>query len=167
MILLIIILSVFVTANESDKAIKAYNNKNFKQAFGHFKNSAKTGNLMSQYHLALMYEQGKGVERDVSKAIYWHNIAAERGHALALYSLAKKYLKGVYVLKDTPKALELYEKSASKGYSLAQHDLAILYINGNIVIRDFKKAKSLISKSYEGGYKQARLVWKKYKLWKY
>ena len=45
--------------------------------------AANAGNLNTQLHLAKIYEQGLGIERDLEKAIDWYRIAAYNGSDLA------------------------------------------------------------------------------------
>lgn len=47
------------------------------------------GYVMSQYYLASCYENGEGVERDISKAKYWYKKAAEKGDSEAKKALEK------------------------------------------------------------------------------
>ncbi|GBC20500.2 kinase-like domain-containing protein [Rhizophagus irregularis DAOM 181602=DAOM 197198] len=45
-------------------------NVNKKKAFESYQKAAKSGNIVAQYNIALMYEFGKGIEKDMSQAIY-------------------------------------------------------------------------------------------------
>ncbi len=47
----------------------------------------------AQYNLALSYENGKGTEKNLDKAFYWHQKAAENGYIQAQYNLAILYYK--------------------------------------------------------------------------
>ena len=40
---------------------------------------AKTGDLVSQYHVGTLYDQGIGVPRDSAEAVSWYRRAADRG----------------------------------------------------------------------------------------
>jgi TPR repeat protein len=42
---------------------------------------------VAQYNLALMYEYGKGIIKDVDKAIYWYEKSANLGDLDALSKL--------------------------------------------------------------------------------
>ncbi|RGB31507.1 kinase-like domain-containing protein [Rhizophagus diaphanus] len=50
------------------------------KAFELFQKTANLGNELAQYYLALMYENGREVEKDINQAIYWYEKAAEQGH---------------------------------------------------------------------------------------
>ncbi len=45
---------------------------------------AKMGKPHQMYALALRYDEGRGVERDGEKALYWMNLAADAGYQPAL-----------------------------------------------------------------------------------
>ncbi|KAF8920469.1 hypothetical protein BGZ58_004354, partial [Dissophora ornata] len=45
--------------------------------------AANQGNASAQYNLGFMYEHGKGVPQDYSKAMEWYLKAANQGHASA------------------------------------------------------------------------------------
>jgi TPR repeat protein len=57
--------------------------KEREEAFGWCTQAANAGHLESQYHLALFYQQGTGVNEDRAVALRWFTVAAERGHARA------------------------------------------------------------------------------------
>lgn len=38
---------------------------------------------MAQYNLGVCYEQGEGIDKDISKAIEWYQKATEQGNLLA------------------------------------------------------------------------------------
>src|SRR5687767_4482011 len=97
-----------------------------KNSIGTIKNLHKetgNGNIELQYNLALLYENGEGTEKNLEKAFYWYQKAAENGYIDAQYNLA--------LLHDTEKNLEKafywYQKAAKNGYIDAQYNLASLY----------------------------------------
>ncbi|UZO03605.1 uncharacterized protein OCT59_024009 [Rhizophagus irregularis] len=53
---------------------------NEQKAFELHQKAANLGNCFSQNNLAYMYEIGKGVEKDITLAIYWYNECAEQGN---------------------------------------------------------------------------------------
>ena len=50
---------------------------------------------MAQYYLGICYEQGWGVEGDLSKAAEMYSLASQKGHASADFSLASLYEHGL------------------------------------------------------------------------
>ena len=49
--------------------------------------SARQGNAAAQFNLGLMYDSGRGVRQDYTKAVQWYRKAAEQGVAEAQYNL--------------------------------------------------------------------------------
>ena len=49
--------------------------------------AASEGFARAQFNLAMCYEQGKWVEPDIEKAIYWYQKSAEQGNLNACYLL--------------------------------------------------------------------------------
>jgi TPR repeat protein len=54
-----------------------------KEAVFWFQKSAAQGNKNAQYSLALCYEHGTGVKKDLSEALSWYRKAAEQNHKQA------------------------------------------------------------------------------------
>ena len=51
----------------------AYKEKNYQKAFENFTKAAELGNEEAQFHLAMMYHQGEGVEKNHERFFYWLN----------------------------------------------------------------------------------------------
>ena len=64
-----------------------YNKGNYHSAFELFTKAAELGNAWAHYNLALLYQKGKGVEKDKGKEIHHLEEAAIGGHPVARYSL--------------------------------------------------------------------------------
>jgi len=70
----------------------------YDRAFTFYTKAAHQGDAISQYNLGVMYKDGKGVNIDRSKAIFWLEKASNQGLSEA------QYLTGLYYLflqKDT------------------------------------------------------------------
>jgi TPR repeat protein len=50
-------------------------------------NAANLGNEVAQNNLAVMYEVGDGITKDVDKAIYWYDKSAKQGYESAKTNL--------------------------------------------------------------------------------
>ena len=53
-----------------------------------------------QYLLGLMYENGLGVDPDISQAVQWYQRAAKGGNGKAMFNLANMYQDGQGVTQD-------------------------------------------------------------------
>jgi TPR repeat protein len=69
--------------NLADRALVAYDQKHYTEAFDLFNKAAESGNINAEYYLGIMYENGYGVEQNRSNALTWYSKAASHGHPLA------------------------------------------------------------------------------------
>ena len=51
--------------------------------------SAEQGYFVAQYAMGYFYESGTGFEKDLEKAKYWYNKAADQGYYQAIEALRK------------------------------------------------------------------------------
>jgi TPR repeat protein len=110
----------------------------------------------AQFELGQLYEYGKGIEQDYSKAMHWYKLAAKSGLFKAEYSIALLYEKGRGVELDYVLASEWYQKAADKGDPWSQTNLAFLYSHGRGVKQSDKTANELYRKAAEQGHFQAQ-----------
>jgi len=82
--------------------------------------NAENGDINAQYELALLYQKGGGLEKDLEKAIYWYQKAAENKCIEAQNNLAKLYYKGEEIEKNLEKAFYWCQKAAENGSNKAQ-----------------------------------------------
>ena len=88
---------------------------NYRLAFQRFTDAAAMMHSPSMNYLGLMYEYGKGVEKDLSRAFHWYQKAADLGDNWGLYNLARQYHDGLSVPQDMDFAMKLYRESYEKG----------------------------------------------------
>ena len=91
------------------------------------KEAALNGLSEAQVDLAVMFHDGKHLERDVKQAYYWAQRAALQDNCLGQFWLAHLYNKGEGTDKDVDRAIELYEQAAQQGLYIAALDLGIIY----------------------------------------
>ena len=80
-----------------------------------YKKAAEQGNIDAQNSLADCYYDGKGVEKDFTKAFEWFEKAANQGSAYGQYSLGYCYEKGEGINKNKKEAIKWYKKAAEQG----------------------------------------------------
>ncbi len=102
--------------------------------------AAAQNNADAMWVLALAYEHGRGVKRNIDTALAYYKRGAELGSAACQHSLGCYYMRGDHLKKDSRKAVELFKKSAEKGYGLAMRDLARSYQLGNGCMGNMKTA---------------------------
>ena len=140
---------------------------------------AKQGNSNAQFDVAAMYQNGRGVKSDLSKAMEWYNksaeqdnpkavsrlklleankerfnktlVQAEKGNAESQYKLGKMYTKGVGVNIDHAMATEAFENAANQGYAKAEYNLGLNYYEGSDVTRNRKTAYKWFKAAAEQG----------------
>ena len=86
---------------------------------GHLELASK-GYPLAECQVGYFYLDGLGVEKDISKALYWTQRAAEHGDRDGQFNLAWFYEEGIGVDANTEKAQYWYKEAA-----LQNHDLAI------------------------------------------
>jgi uncharacterized protein len=72
--------------------------------------------LAAQTNLGVMFENGRGVEKDPAQAAQWYRRAADKGNAQAQFNLGDLYEAGRGVDKDLNQALDWFRKAAKQGY---------------------------------------------------
>ncbi len=79
--------------------------------------------MVAQFNLGNCYYSGKGVKKNLKKAVYWWEKAANGGYVMSQYYLASCYENGEGVERDISKAKYWYKKAAEKGDSEAKKAL--------------------------------------------
>ena len=122
---------------------------------------AAQGNALAQKKLGWLYQSGRGVPKDLSKAAELYQKAADQGNAGAQNSLGWLYEDGRGVPKNMGKEAELYRKAADHGNAFAQNNLGRLYEDGQGVPKDLSKAAELYQKAADQGnaFAQNNLGW--------
>ncbi|TYA58909.1 tetratricopeptide repeat protein [Formosa maritima] len=113
-----------------EAGLKAVDADNMPQAFQEFLEAAKEGHIDSQFNVALMYEQGLGVSKNESEALFWYESSASRGNSGAQFNLGVLYENGIGTTINFAKANEWYRKASEQGDGLAIGNLGMLYIRG-------------------------------------
>lgn len=102
---------------------------NYEEAVEHFRMSSSANNASSCFNLALLYEQGLGVKKDLEIALRLYKMASDQGHDKALYNLGVYFARGLGgVKRSTKKAKSYFEKAALHGNLDAQEALSLLLL---------------------------------------
>ncbi|MBQ1258482.1 MAG: SEL1-like repeat protein, partial [Clostridia bacterium] len=110
----------------------------------------------AQNKLGFCYYNGKGTQKDYSRALTnWRN-ASEQGLAKAQSNLAICYSKGHGTVMDKAKAFEWWEKAAALGNANAQCSLGICYYNGVGTKKDDEKAFGWWIRAAEQGHAKSQ-----------
>ncbi|XP_072549434.1 death ligand signal enhancer [Salminus brasiliensis] len=102
----------------------------YEAAFECFLASAQQDYSKAQFNTGVCYETGRGVHKDLSKALQYYRRAAAAGHRQAQYRCAKLLLNSRGQKNttdaDTAAALSLLHKAAAAGLTEAQLYLGVL-----------------------------------------
>jgi TPR repeat protein len=113
-----------------DKGIAAYEANDLPLAYKEFLASAEEGNADAQFNVALMYERGIGVAKNLEEAVVWYRKSALQGNSAAQFNLGVLYENGLGTTVDFAKANEWYRKASVQGDALAIGNLGMLYLRG-------------------------------------
>jgi len=129
--------------NESEelanKAIQLMLSDEWKEAASYFEKAAELGHMGAQYALGEQYSDGRGVNRNGGKAVYWYKRAAEQGHGDAQYNLGYIYQHGDIVGCNKTKAKYWFKRAIKQRNEAALNYEAKLsnnFTNINDVCRD-------------------------------
>ncbi len=121
----------------------------YAKAFEYAQQSADQDNGDGIWALALCYEHGRGVAKNIDIAIELYERGAELGHAPSQHSYACYLFRGDYLEKNNKKAFDLCMKSALQGYGLAMADVGRCYQFGTGVMGNMKTAVEWYEKALE------------------
>jgi len=165
------------TLSSPELGVEAYQKGEYKTAYREFRKAAFKGQADSQYNLAIMLYEGKGIARDKGEAIYWLLQSAEQGDVSAQYNLGVLYSTDKTLPDETPKmdhgvlyfevnprgksnmqkAFDWYKKAAEQGHESSQLNLGVMYNQGRGVKRDYVEAAHWYEKAAAQGNAKAQL----------
>eukprot|EP01105_Mastigella_eilhardi_P013045 TRINITY_DN2969_c0_g1_i1.p1 TRINITY_DN2969_c0_g1~~TRINITY_DN2969_c0_g1_i1.p1 ORF type:complete len:404 (-),score=105.21 TRINITY_DN2969_c0_g1_i1:67-1146(-) len=112
----------------------------------------KAGHIGAANSLAVFYENGKGEEQDLMRAVVLYSRAAAGGHAGATYNLALCFLNGRGVPQDQQRAVALLDRAADAGDADALRGLALCFRDGvGVAVPDLAAAAVLLARAGERG----------------
>ena len=127
------------------------------QAVYWYEKAAAKGMLTAYTNLAICYRDGKGVKKDIHKAIELLNTAIERGSSTAVYLLGCIYSRVESTIEEKIHVSELFEKGARLGNVNCMSKLAWRLENGIAGDRDFEQAYYWFKKAAEAEYGYAMI----------
>lgn len=122
------------------------------EAIIRFKEAAERGHGPAAFELGEAYNQGRGVDQDLSAGAKWINAAAARGEPRAQYVVGAAYYNGDDVEQDFVRAAGYLENAADQNYAPAQFLLAECYANGRGVTKNLAWAARWYGKAAEQGH---------------
>ena len=101
--------------------------------------------------LAYLYDQGKGVAQDESRAVTLATKACKAGDAYGCDSIGMLYEEGRGVTLDYSRAAEFYAKACKGRFSDGCYNLGLMHDNGQGVAKDPSQAAAFYFKACNAG----------------
>lgn len=138
-----------------------YKAESYKVALDLCLESAKAGDLNSQWILANLYIQGLLGEKQYDEAVKWLTRAAENGHTAAQRELGKSYLWGRGVKQDSERAFKWFKLAADQYDKDAQFLIGVMFLGAKDRPADQASAINWFKKAAANGHKIAinNLAW--------
>ena len=119
-------------------------------AFREAKLSAELGEVKAERNLVRMYEEGRGEEKDLEKALQWYRTAAdEHDDTVSQRNLGRMFEHGIGTEENPSEAFGWYQKAADKGDPVSLRNIARLYETGKGVEANLFEALSWYRKAAE------------------
>ena len=114
-------------AAEFSSALAALERGDYVSAVSQLDELSAQGDPLATTKLASLYQEGRGVPKDATRAAMLYEQAASRGDAEAQYNLGNMYLLGEGVPQDDDWAFTYYREAAKQGHAMAQKNVAEFY----------------------------------------
>ena len=100
------------------------------KAAHYFQMAADRESSLGQYMIGDMYLNGRGVPKNISKAVEFLDRSTSQGNHAILISLAYSYLNGYELPINYEKAYKYYRMAAEQGNAIAQYSIGYMYYSG-------------------------------------
>ena len=118
----------------------AYERGDYTAALSAWRRAAEQSHAEAEFRLGALYENGRGVAKDLEQARSWYARAAEHGSQKAQFNLGHMYATGTGVARDEAEAARWYRRAAELGNAHAQYTLGLMYSQGRGVERDLVRS---------------------------
>ena len=124
-----------------------------------YDDATKRGYVSALNDLAVLYENGDGVDANGAQAIELLKRAAQQGDPLAMYNLALHYKDGTNdVKRDVAQAAEWFAKSAESGSVSAMVELGDALINGRGQAQNPRRGLEWLQRAADAGSVRAKFL---------
>ncbi len=131
---------------------KAYLAKDYQTAQAKYNEAIAEGSVNANYHLAVMYAEGQGVDQDYAKAAGLLKTAEAQGNNDARLMLGLFNVYGNGVPENPEEGARLITLAAKRGSDVAMYYLGHLYAAGLGVDQDIPTALSWMQKAKSKGF---------------
>jgi TPR repeat protein len=118
-----------------------------------YKRGCTLGDPYACGNLGSLYEQGRGVTKNLPQAVDLLNRACTGGAFFSCVTLGRIYQMGENGPKDDTRAFNLYRQGCDGGNAAGCYDIGLMYLNGagSAVVKDPKLAVPLLKRACTGG----------------
>ena len=111
---------------------ESYQQKDYENAFIYSNASVRCfENEYAAHNIGVMYRYGRGVDKDILKAIEWYDKAIEWGYIdIPAYQMGKMFFEGTEIPQDYHRARDYFVKAAEKDYPMAWTSLGWIFEHG-------------------------------------
>lgn len=117
--------------------------------------SYEQGQIYALNQIGLLYKNGQGVEKNITKAIEFFKQVSKFNNSDAFYYIGLCYFEGDENDINYTKAIKYFNKSAKLSNSMAIYQLGVCYYDGKGFERNFTKAIELFKESEKLGNTRA------------
>lgn len=128
----------------------------YPKAVAWFREAGVNGVANARYNLGVLYQQGMGVEKNISQAIGWYKAAAKLDHPEAQYNLGIAYIEGTGTPYNPGKAAMYFEQAADAGIVEAAYNLGLILENGLLSSPNPREALMWYKKAADAGSPEAK-----------
>ncbi len=125
LILVLALLCSSAYAGDYEDGRAAYSQGDYTAAIQTYMASGRQGNVLAQFMVGVMYDEGQGVTQNYAEAVKWYRLAAAQGYASAQSNLGLMYANGKGVTQDYAEAMKWYRLAAAQGNAFAQFNLSL------------------------------------------
>lgn len=119
--------------------------------FSTYMAEAEKGDSEAMRRLAVCYQTGTGVEKDLRKAWEWYGKSAAEGNTEAEYDIGVLYRDGIGTAQNYKESAYWFRKAASNGHALAMLNIAHQFAKGEGVLQDYRIAAENYWRAAEKG----------------
>ncbi len=111
---------IFKCARTYEEELVSYKSGRYNEVLARLRLYAEKGDALAQLTLGNIYKNGRGVAKDVSKAVYWYRKAAIQGDPDAKFNLGIMYISGHSATPDRIQAVNWLKDAAEQGHKQAR-----------------------------------------------
>ena len=142
-------------AVQFNEGLTFYDQGDYARAFELWLPIAQTDDLAAMRNVALLLKEGRGVEKDSERALYFFERAGRAGLVSAQVNAAFMHLNGDGTPQDYKTASFWFHAAAVAGVPAARYNLAVLYEKGLGVERDPARALAWYALAVRVGHEKA------------